>query len=199
MKKIKVSLYLGVIDSQHVYSPIGDEKFQKCRSFKNRCNDTIRVRGQDSLESTPHVSTGFSPFFLLYNRQPRLPVDTTLKANFYSNRLILDFANDIAQSIQNNVKRARWFSEQKLEKSKENQEIYYNKGRVPTQINEGDYVYLHTPYIANGSDVPKKFHRPWTGPFKVIKKKSDVNFELEMGNSLAHRIVNVNRLKKVVN
>ncbi|KAM9959529.1 hypothetical protein ACTFIR_000607 [Dictyostelium discoideum] len=148
---------------------------------------------------TPHVSTGFSPFFLLYNRQPRLPVDTSLKVNFYSNRLVLDFADDIAQSIQNNVKRARWFANQKLEKAKENQEKYYNKDRVITQITEGDYVYLHTPYVSNGSDVPKKFYRPWTGPFKVVKKLSDVNFELELGSSLAHRIINVNRLKKVVN
>ncbi|KAN0009588.1 hypothetical protein ACTFIU_006883 [Dictyostelium citrinum] len=200
-KKINSTAYHPQLDGQ-------TENFNSTliRMLKSFINEELYGNWSELLRCvlftyriTPHVSTGFSPFFLLYNRQPRLPVDTSLKANFYSNRLILDFANDIAQSIQNNVKRARWFAEQKLEKSKENQEVYYNKGRVPTQIGEGDYVYLHTPYVANGSDVPKKFYRPWTGPFKVIKKKSEVNFELEMGNSLAHRIVNVNRLKKVIN
>lgn len=148
---------------------------------------------------TPHVTTGFSPFLLLFNRQPRLPVDTTLKVNFYSNRLVLDFADDIAQSIQNNIKRAKWFVEKNVEKAKENQERYYNKDRMVSQIKEGDFVYLHTLYVVNGSEVPKKFHSPWSGPLKVLEKKSDINFKIDLGDNRAHNVVHVERLKKVIN
>ncbi|KAM9965388.1 hypothetical protein ACTFIW_005204 [Dictyostelium discoideum] len=45
-----VAKHLGVADIKHVHSPVGNENFQKCRACKNICNDTIRVRGQDSLE-----------------------------------------------------------------------------------------------------------------------------------------------------
>ncbi|KAM9989433.1 hypothetical protein ACTFIY_005486 [Dictyostelium cf. discoideum] len=45
-----IAKHLGIADIKHVNSPIGKETFQKCRACKNMCNDTIRVRGQDSLD-----------------------------------------------------------------------------------------------------------------------------------------------------
>ncbi|KAM9980171.1 hypothetical protein ACTFIZ_010232 [Dictyostelium cf. discoideum] len=151
-----------------------------------------------SYRITPHVSTGFSPFFLLFNRQPTLPLDTTLNVNFYSNSLRLDFADNYAQSVNNNLKRAFWFTKNNLEKAQELQKTNYDKGRRPTNIQVGDFVYLHTPY-SQTSIGPKKFYKPWRGPFKVQEKLSDVTFKLEMGNLKDHKVVNIERLKKIFN
>nr|AAG37039.1 polyprotein [Dictyostelium discoideum] len=151
-----------------------------------------------SYRITPHVSTGFSPFFLLFNRQPTLPLDTTLNVNFYSNSLRLDFADNYAQSVNNNLKRAFWFTKNNLDKAQELQKTNYDKGRRPTNIQTGDFVYLHTPY-SQTSIGPKKFYKPWRGPFKVQEKVSDVTFKLDMGNLRDHKVVNIERLKKIFN
>ncbi|KAM9999378.1 hypothetical protein ACTFIZ_002933 [Dictyostelium cf. discoideum] len=151
-----------------------------------------------SYRITPHVSTGFSPFFLLFNRQPTLPLDTTLNVNFYSNSLRLDFAENYAQSVSNNLKRAFWFTQKNLAQAQELQKTNYDKGRRPTNIQVGDFVYLHTPY-SQSSIGPKKFYKPWRGPFKVQEKLSDVTFKLDMGNLRDHKVVNLERLKKIFN
>ena len=46
--------------------------------------------------------------------------------------------------------------------------------------------------------LTKKFHFPWTGPFQITKKISDLNFEIADQNS-KKQVVHVNRLKKAYN
>ncbi|KAM9975695.1 hypothetical protein ACTFIW_003644 [Dictyostelium discoideum] len=67
-------------------------------------------------------------------------------------------------------------------------------------IKADDFVYVHTPYSKDASQVVKKFYRPWSGPSKVIEKLSDVTFKIDFGkNRKIHNVVNVNRLKKIPN
>ncbi|KAN0039938.1 hypothetical protein ACTA71_011820 [Dictyostelium dimigraforme] len=154
-----------------------------------------------SYRITLHVSTGFSPFFLLFNRQPTLPMDTTLNVNFYSNSLRLDFAENYTQTVNNNLKRAFWFTKNNLEKAQELQKTNYNKGRRPTNIQVGDFVYLHTPYSAT-SIGPKKFFKPWRGPFKVLEKLNEVTFKLEgrlIGGNMDEQILSVALVSNSIN
>jgi len=57
-------------------------------------------------------------------------------------------------------------------------------------------VYLYHPAMKPG--LTKKFHFPWTGPFQITKKISDLNFEIADQNS-KKQVVHVNRLKKAYN
>ncbi|KAM9946473.1 hypothetical protein ACTFIT_004784 [Dictyostelium discoideum] len=100
-----------------------------------------------------------------------------------TNSLRLDFADNYAQSVNNNLKRAFWFTKNNLDKAQELQKTNYDKGRRPTNIQTGDFVYLHTPY-SQTSIGPKKFYKPWRGPFKVQEKVSDVTFKLDMGGDM---------------
>ena len=56
----------------------------------------------------------------------------------------------------------------------------------------GQEVYLNVPAIKPGH--VKKFHCPWTGPYLVEKKLSDVNYRLKLSTGKSV-VVHVNRMK----
>ncbi|KAM9977632.1 hypothetical protein ACTFIR_011502 [Dictyostelium discoideum] len=55
--------------------------------------------------TTTHASSGFSPFYLLFNRQPRLLLDTSLRVN-YNNELMLTHDGSYADTVSNSIKSA---------------------------------------------------------------------------------------------
>jgi len=57
-------------------------------------------------------------------------------------------------------------------------------------------VYLYNP--AKKPGLTRKFHKPWTGPFKIVKKISDLNYRIVDQNGKL-QVVHVNRLKRAYN
>jgi hypothetical protein len=55
-----------------------------------------------------------------------------------------------------------------------------------------DFVYLYNPALKLG--LTKKFHFPWSGPFEITRKISDLNYEVADQNG-KRQIVHVNRIK----
>ena len=61
----------------------------------------------------------------------------------------------------------------------------------------GDLVYLNVPAVKTGQT--KKLHSPWTGPYKVIRKISDVTYRIEdVQNRRKRKVLHFNRLKQCV-
>ena len=57
-------------------------------------------------------------------------------------------------------------------------------------------VYLYNPVMKPG--LTRRFHKPWTGPFKVVKKISDLNYRIVDQHGKL-QVVHVNRLKRAYN
>jgi len=66
----------------------------------------------------------------------------------------------------------------------------------------GNLVWLYSPAVSRGSSP--KFHRPWKGPYRVVKVLSDVTYRIQLVNCQQgrydrrrwHRVlVHFNRLK----
>jgi len=49
--------------------------------------------------------------------------------------------------------------------------------------------------LATKPGLTRKFHKPWVGPFKVIKKISDLNYKIIDQNN-KQQVVHVNRMKR---
>ena len=47
-----------------------------------------------------------------------------------------------------------------------------------------------------GKGVAPKFHEPWTGPYKVTKRLSDITYEIQDETKKKTKIVHFDRLKK---
>jgi len=56
----------------------------------------------------------------------------------------------------------------------------------------GDCVYLHNP--ARKPGLSSKFHKCWSGPYKITNKVSNLNYEI-LGTNGRRQVVHVNRLK----
>ena len=59
-------------------------------------------------------------------------------------------------------------------------------------------MWLHSTVVP--TDGHRKLHHPWTGPLKVIKKLSNLNYQIQLQGDPNQRslIVHFNRLKKCI-
>jgi len=81
-------------------------------------------------------------------------------------------------------------------KAHQNNKRLYDRRAKVRNFEENDLVYLYNP--AKKPGLTRKFHKPWTGPFKIVKKISDLNYRIVDQNGKL-QVVHVNRLKRAYN
>ena len=120
-----------------------------------------------------HTSTGFTPFYLMYGREARLPVDLEfgvtspspddLSPVAYSRQMqiILSYAYRKVRAALGDVQRR--------------QKMLYDHNIHGHPYKEGDMVWLHSTVVPPHSH--RKLHHPWTGPYQIVSKLSDLNYK----------------------
>ena len=110
-----------------------------------------------------HTSTGFMPFYLMYGREARLPVDLEfgvtspspddLSPVAYSRQMqiILSYAYRKVRAALGDVQRR--------------QKMLYDRNIHSHPYKEGDMVWLHSTVVPPHSH--RKLHHPWTGPYQL--------------------------------
>ncbi len=151
---------------------------------------------KSAYHSVPHSSTGYTPNYLMFGRELKLPVDKIISAkeiyydqDDYLSKVLkrIAFAQDLA--------RARLLDRKiKLEEKSDGEtfRIDYNKGEL---------VYVFVPDATGRRTVATKLLSRWHGPFEVWERTSVVNYrvkrKLDEGGMEA-RLVNVRRMKPYV-
>ena len=139
-----------------------------------------------SVQST----TGYTPFFLVFGRQARVPVDIMYATDKPSETTPGEFATTLQTALENAYSLVRSKTGAKQERQKE----FYNRKVHGKPFSPGDQVWLFSPVVPRGKS--KKLHHPWTGPWVVVKRLSDAVYRIQ---SLAgHRkraVVHFDRLK----
>jgi len=143
-----------------------------------------------AYNTSEQVSTGFTPFYMMFGRQARIPLDImfdtpvaeTQNPNQYVWKLrkSLQSAHDLAR---NNLKKAAC----------RQKELYdYKVYGKPYAV--GDLVWLCSPAVPRGQ--ARKLFCPWRGPFKVTKKINDAVYRIQdTQNRRKRQVVHFNRLK----
>jgi len=97
------------------------------------------------------------------------------------------------ENLKSSLKTAYKLAAKANRKSHQNNKRLYDRKAKLRKFQVTDMVYLYHP--ARKPGLTKKFHLPWTGPFQITKKISDLNFEIADQNG-KRQVVHVNRLKK---
>ena len=130
-----------------------------------------------------------SPYFLVFGRDPVFPVDAFLKDKVTP---LYNFS-DYKYFMVNRLEEAYKVAKGSLEKAFKSQKSYFDRNLKSVEIRVGDKVLLHRPVSKKG--ITRKLSREWTGPFRVVKKFTPVDFEIKKIDGFETHRVHQNRLK----
>ena len=123
------------------------------------------------MNSMPNISTGFTPFRIMYGVDPKPLLgsvwDSDLQEQYY---LVLDWVMEMEQlegMINDEV-------EENLTQARSKMKKCYDKGKEETRVDVGDMILLKNQNRKNGLD------QQYNGPFIVIKRKLP-NIQIRLG------------------
>ena len=136
------------------------------------------------------ASTLETPFYLLYLRDPRYPIEPDLNGAPVPYASQGEYQTEMLQRM----KQARRMSAQKntLEVQRR-QKDQYNKKATERRFDIGDLVYMTEPVVPKG--LSKKFRVRWRGPYRVVDQLGDCLYENLIPGEQKSQRIHVNRLK----
>ena len=154
----------------------------QCDGLVERLNRTIQsmlattVREQTIVEweellpkvcfaynTSEHASTGFTPFYLMYGRQARIPLDVMYGLPPDESETCCQYASNLHHSLEN----AYHITQQNSLVCARRQKEHYDLKVHGKPFAQGDLVWLCNPAVPRGKS--RKLYTPWTGPYKIIK------------------------------
>ncbi len=143
-----------------------------------------------AVREVPQASTGFSPFELLYGRQPRGVLDVlreTWEEGPSKSKNEIQHVLDLRTKLHT----LGQLSMENLLQAQDKQSRLYNRGARLRNFTPGDKVLVLLPTSSS------KLLAKWQGPFEVTRRVGDLNYEVvRTDRSGAHQIYHLNLLKK---
>ena len=142
-----------------------------------------------------------SPFYILYGRDPVIPMDLFLPVN--KNNLRQSEADDIYAYKFEQLKKLREAYE-KLNVHREHERDYvkqqYNKTHKPVCYQKGDLVWIYreaqTKSTGTNSGISASLLPDWKGPFKVSNYINPVNYRVESLDQKTSFVSHVSNMKR---
>ena len=129
-----------------------------------------------TYREVPQASTGFSPFELLYVRGPLNVLKESWKASTRSTESVVSYV----LMVQERLERLRDLVHENLQDAQDAQKTqkeWYNRNARDHEFRPRDQVLILLPTSTN------KLLAEWRGPYPVIRKVSDVNYEVKLTDS----------------
>lgn len=174
-----------------VYRPQSNAALEKAhRSVKEYLRHYINKNLNDwnnyipffvfTYNTTPHMSTNFSPHELMFGEKATVPSNLTKKPDIVYNY------DDYYFELRHKMQTAHEFARENLIKSKQHNKQYYDKYTNPHVFQIGDKVIMENP-------THKKLEQRYTGPYVVLEIISDINTKIRVKNRDV--VMHNNRLK----
>ena len=142
-----------------------------------------------AYNSSVHSATGFTPFFLMFGRQVRLPVDLMYGTSSPDSQSIPEYV----KSLQHTLQEAHQLVREKCQAEHSRQKMLYDRRVHGKTYQVGDMVLLHSCVIPRGKC--RKLHNPWTGPFQVEDIIGESVYKIRSPKGGKPKIIHFDRLK----
>mgnify|MGYP005984551561 FL=1 len=138
-----------------------------------------------TYNTTPHTTTGYTPFELLYGYKANIP--SAISQVSTPNYNYDDYLMDLKYKFQYSHHIAR----ENIINKKAASKIIYDQNTVTHNFNIGDKVLLFDETPRRGRS--KKLDPIWLGPYTIISKDTPVNYTIKMGRRTLQ--IHANRIK----
>jgi hypothetical protein len=142
-----------------------------------------------AYREVPNETTLFSPYELIFGRKIRGPM--SILKNILTNETMTEMDKTIYEYIidlKNRLKTGLQETQANTRKKTIKNKNYYDRNTIVKDIKVGDQVLVLKPKKGNKLALYSE------GPFKVTKKLSKYNIEIEKGNR--HKVYHLNRVTK---
>ena len=141
--------------------------------------------------SSPHATTGYTPNYLLYGRELKLPLDNIVEAREW-----YEEGEDFLSRLLRRTSFAQDLARARLLNRKAELEEKQTVPTVKIDYEFGDKIYVYVP--DSKTKITNKLRSRWQGPFSVLERTSVVNYRVVRhlsGGGQETRLVNVRRMK----
>jgi hypothetical protein len=146
-----------------------------------------------AYRATPHCTVKYSPYYLVYGRDLRLPIEGDWRPK---RREEAGNIGDYDRHVSELAMRLYEANKEAAKQSKLSHEVakkYYDRKPREILLKRGDFVYLYNPIAKRGR--AKKFEYKYQGPYRILEKISPLIYKLEVEEGKS-TVVHVNRLKR---
>ena len=133
-----------------------------------------------AYRAMPHSTTKYSPYYLVYGREMRLPIEDDWKPSSGNVNTTEDEHEQHVSELAERLREANKTAGQQSKMSHDTAKRYYDRHTKMEQFKKGDYVYVHNPVHKRGK--AKKFSYQYDGPFEVEQKISSLIYRIQVGD-----------------
>ena len=144
-----------------------------------------------AINSTRSPTTGYTPFWLNYGQEVRMPIDSALPSSAANRNP--ESAHRIARLLQDLIT-----TRGNIVRAQERQRANADLHRRDVSFNVGDRVLLSTEHLRlqGASKRTPKLTYKFIGPFTVLRVVNKNAYELDLPSSVnIHPVLNISRLK----
>ncbi|VDH95024.1 Hypothetical predicted protein [Mytilus galloprovincialis] len=148
-----------------------------------------------AYNSTPHDSTGITPYRMMFGDEMKMPLDL-IAGSPSDDDEETHFKNEhsFVAKIREELEKAHEIAREKLKRTAIRQKDYYDRNVKEINYANGDLVRRWQPHVVKGGK--KKLYRNWTGPWVIIEKLTDVLFKIKHSKNSPNVVVHADNLKK---
>ena len=147
-----------------------------------------------AYRSTIHETTGFSPNFLMLGRETRTPIEVALGIDRLEDDHDRPSPHEHAADIVANMTEASRIARENIGGARERQKKNYDARLSVNNFSPGDLVYYLDSTKQKGLS-PKLNPCKWIGPCVIVKKLSDLIFEIRSRQAGKTKVLHHDRLK----
>lgn len=187
------------------YHPQANGKCERInRTLLNMLNKTTNNRPHDwdvvlpwvvyAYNTADHSVTGFSPYFLLFGRSPRLPIDLTLDQTDLRavNSLHLESMHDYVDDLRTTLKTLKEMTDNAVSSAQHNQSNYFNNRNVVQERS-----------VAPGDRISYTSFNRIAGPLRKLQPQRKVDTVVNTDGTLVRlsggKEVHINNIRAVRN